>query len=203
MTAARTRVFPSALVLACVASLASGGCRGSPPTARTDAASDASGPDGATEVRTAIAEDAAPPPDELLPAGPNDDLALRARHLLDAIAHDDAQFATDMMFPRDGWLSTRDASDPGKDWEKRVVGPFRRAVHALSRRHQEFEGAESVSLEIGPAITQAIPKRRGWKKPLWIVHASRLTFVIGGRTRTLRIREMVAWRGAWYVTRLR
>jgi hypothetical protein len=35
------------------------------------------------------------------------------------------------------------------------------------------------------------------------VHESRLTFVVDGHTRSLSIREMTAWRGAWYVTRLR
>jgi len=107
------------------------------------------------------------------------------------------------MFPRDGWLSTRESADPGKEWERRVAAPFRRAIHALSRHHAEYEGAQSVSIELGSAMSQATPKRRGWKKPLWIVHESRLTFVIDGRSRTLRIREMVAWRGAWYVTRVR
>jgi hypothetical protein len=35
------------------------------------------------------------------------------------------------------------------------------------------------------------------------VRDSRLTFVVDGRTKTLTIREMTAWRGAWYITRLR
>jgi hypothetical protein len=29
-----------------------------------------------------------------------------------------------------------------------------------------------------------------------------LTFVVDGRTHAMSIREMTAWRGAWYVTRL-
>jgi hypothetical protein len=35
------------------------------------------------------------------------------------------------------------------------------------------------------------------------VYGSRITFVIDGRTRTLPLRELTAWRGEWYVTRLR
>jgi hypothetical protein len=159
--------------------------------------------DASRETRSAAAQDAAPPADDLLPSNAGDDLNGRVRHLLDAIVHDDAQFATDMIFPRDGWLLTRDASDPGKEWEKRVAAPFRRAIHSLSRHRTDLGEAQSVSIEIGPAMTQATPQRHGWKKPLWIVHESRVIFVVAGRTRTLRIREMVAWRGAWYVTRLR
>lgn len=196
------RRLTPALLFASVVSLAPAGCRAPRGSGANDAAS-AVDPHGSIEARGAAAQDSAPPPDDMLPAPAGEDLAVRARHLLDAIAHDDAQFAVDMMFPRDGWLSTREASDPGKDWERRVAGPFRRAIHALSRRHAQFEGAQTVSVEMGSAMSQASPKRHGWKKPVWIVHESRLTFVVDGRTRTLRIREMVAWRGAWYVTRLR
>ena len=46
-------------------------------------------------------------------------------------------------------------------------------------------------------------KHRSWKKALWTVHESRITFMIDGRTRTLPVRELTGWRGAWYLTRLR
>jgi hypothetical protein len=147
--------------------------------------------------------DAGPPPDETMPPETSDELTTRTRHLLEAIAKDDAQLATDIQFPRDGWLLTHDAADPGKDWETHVAGPFRRAVHGLSRHHKEFDRAELVSIEVGRTMVQVTPKKHGWKKALWTVRESRITFVVDGRTRTLPIREMTAWRGAWYVTRLR
>jgi hypothetical protein len=177
------------------------GCRGSRANAGADA--DAPGAGDASETRSTTAPDAAPPADDLFPSNARDELAGRARHLLDAIAHSDATFATDSIFPRDGWLLMRDAPDPGREWEKRVASPFRRAIHALSRHRTDLADAQTVSVEIGAAMTQATPERHGWKKPLWIVHDSKVVFVVAGRTRTLRIREMVAWRGAWYVTRLR
>ena len=123
--------------------------------------------------------------------------------MLEAIAHDDVQLATDIVFPRDGWLATRASPDAAKEWDKKVEGPFRRAVHRLSKHHQDFDRAQLVSVELGHAMTQETPRPRGWKKALWTVHASRITFVVEGRTRTLTIREMTAWRGAWYVSRLR
>jgi hypothetical protein len=138
-----------------------------------------------------------------MPPETSDELTTRTRHLLEAIAKDDAQLAADIQFPRDGWLLTHDGADPGKDWEKRVAGPFRRAVHSLSRHHKELDRAELVSIEVGRTMVQVTPKKHGWKKALWTVRESRMTFVVDGRTRTLPIREMTAWRGAWYVTRLR
>jgi hypothetical protein len=151
----------------------------------------------------ALGVDAGPPPDDALPPGTSDELMTRARHLLEAITQDDATLASDILFPRDGWLATRDAEDPGKDWDTRVVMPFRKKVHVLSRRHRDLNHAQVVSLDLGGAITQTTTRRRGWKKTLWTVSESRLTFVADGHTRVLSIREMVAWRGAWYVTRLR
>jgi hypothetical protein len=162
----------------------------------TDAASDAA------EAGPGASQPEAGPADDAIPATSSDDLTLRAKHLLEAIAQDNADLATDIQFPRDGWMGTRDAADPGKEWEKRVARPFRRGVHSLSRRHKDLDRAQFASIELGHTMLQVTPRRHGWQKPLWIVTGSRLTFVADGKTRTLPIREMTAWRGAWYVTRL-
>jgi len=169
---------------------------GRPDAAMADAAADAM--PASTE---ASAGDPAPA-DDAIPPMPSDELSARSRHLLEAIARDDATLAADILFPRDGWFATRDATDPGREWEKRAAGPFRRAVHALSRRRKDVGSAQFVSFELGHSMTQHAPQRHGWKKPLWTVTGSRMTFVVDGRTRTLSVHEMTAWRGAWYVTRL-
>jgi hypothetical protein len=172
------------------------GCRGlhgGPADAGTDAATDA---------RSDAASPDAAPVDDAIPPTSSEELSVRAKHLLEAISQDNIDLASDILFPRDAWIATRDAADPGKEWEKRVSRPIRRALHALSRRHKDLGRAEFASLELGHAMTQASPKKHGWQKPLWVVTGSRLTFVVDGRTRTLPVREMTAWRGAWYVTRL-
>jgi hypothetical protein len=183
-----------------VASLALG-CRGTRLRGGEAAGTEAGG--GPADAGVVAAADAAPPADDAFPSSSGDELSARAGHLLEAIARDDAQLAADILFPRDGWLATRDASDPGKDWEKRVAGPFRRAIRAMARRHADLDRARFVSIEMGQGVAQVMPRRHAWKKPLWTIRDCRLTFVVDGRTRTLSIREMTAWRGAWYVTRLR
>lgn len=188
---------PLALIACAVTSpVGCKGLRGSPADA---------GPEGAADVRDASAEagaaDAAPVDDSIPPTS-SEELTVRARHLLEAIAQDNGDLASDILFPRDGWIATRDAADAGKEWEKRVNHPFRRTLHLMSRRHKELDRAQFASLELGHSMTQATVKKRGWQKPLWIVTGSRITFVVDGRTRTLPVREMTAWRGAWYVTRL-
>jgi hypothetical protein len=158
--------------------------------------------DAGRDAEQIAAFDAEPPPDDAVPSSSTDELGLRARHLLEAIAKDDSGLALDILFPRDAWIATRDSADPGKDWTRRVAAPFRRAVHALSRHHMAAD-AQFVSLELGHSMQQETPRKHAWKKSLWSVHESRLTFIVDGRTRVLSIREMTAWRGSWYVTRLR
>ena len=179
--------------------LVGGGCKGS----RVGAGGVDAGPADAAPARSEASPGApdAAPPDDTIPPTSSDELTTRARHLLEAVAKDDPDLAVDALFPRDAWLGLREAADPGKDWRDRVERPFQRSLHSLSRRH--LQSAQFVSLELGHAVVQEPVRHRGWKKPLWSVRGSRLTYIVDGHTRTLSIREMIAWRGAWYVTRLR
>jgi hypothetical protein len=175
-----------------------GACKGkhaASETAQDGAPLDAAGVEAGREA-------AAQPADDQLPTSV-EGMDLRARHMLEAIAGDNAVLANDIIFPRDAWMATRDASDPGKDWDRRVATPFRKAVHVLSRHNAGLARAQSVTLELGTAISQDSPRPHGWKKALWTVHGSRITFVVDGQARTLPVRELTAWRGQWYVTLLR
>ena len=193
---------------AALAALLGSGCKHAERTAVTADLDGGAAPDArrtsddAGEAGSAPSPDAAPP-DDAIPPTTSDDLTVRSRHLLEAIAKDNADLATDILFPRDAWLATRDAADPGKDWDKRVSGPFHRSVHRLSHGREDLDRAQQVTLEIGHTVVQVTTRRHSWKKPLWAVHGSRVTYVVDGHTRTLAIREMTGWRGAWYVTRLR
>jgi hypothetical protein len=199
------RAAGGALVAAALV-VALGACKGSAPSTPSPIPPADAGAD-AKEARAAAAaaEKANHPDDAMLPPSTpaaNEELVGRARHLLDAIAQNDPSLAGDILFPRDGWLAARESPDPGKDWDARAAAPFRNSVRILSRRHRDLAHAEVVSLDVGESLAQATPQKHGWKEPLWIVAGSHLTFVVDGHTRVLPIREMVAWRGAWYVTRL-
>ncbi len=199
-------VQPWALVLVAWAA-GTAGCKDHASGARPHAGGPGAAPSmsaataGSSSPSAPVLADAGPPADDVIPATSSDELSTRARHLLEAIAKDDPDLATDIVFPRAGWLPLRDVDDPGKDWDKKVDQPFRRALRVLSRHH--MADARFVSLELGHAVVQEPARRHGWKKPLWTVHGSRLTYLVDGHTLTVSIQEMRAWRGAWYVTRLR
>lgn len=141
--------------------------------------------------------------DTAMPASSGDDLHARMRHLLEAVSQNNPDLAGDAVFPRDGYVAARDSADPQKAWERRVSEKFRRSVGRMHKKMKGVEHAKFVNFELGHSIVQLPPKRREFKKPLWRVKRSKLNFTIDGKTRYLEIAEMTAWRGAWYVTRLK
>ena len=141
--------------------------------------------------------------DLALPPAANEELLGRMRHLLEAIAQNNPDLAGDVVFPRDAYMASRDSVDPQRAWEKRISGLFRRSVDRTHNRTTGIENAKFVGFELGHAIAQLTPKKHDFKRPLWRVKHSKLTFTIEGKVRHLDIAELTGWRGAWYVTRLR
>lgn len=159
--------------------------------------------DGGADAAVTSTADAGVLDDAAMPASSGEDLEKRMRHLLEAIAQDNGDLANDALFPREAYVATRDVSDPHKVWDKKVSAIFKRSVERTHARMKGISQAKFVSFELGHAIVQLTPKKKDFKKPLWRVKHSKLTFTIDGKTRHLDINEMTAWRGAWYVTKLR
>ena len=141
--------------------------------------------------------------DDALPPFASDELTTRARHLLEAIAKDDGELAGDIVFPRDAYLAVKDAPDPGKLWDTKVLAAFRREVHILHKRTKGVERAVFTSFDLGQPAAEALPKKHDLKKMLWRAKRSRLGFTIDGKPSHFDVIELTGWRGAWYVTRLK
>ncbi len=175
----------------------------------TNACSDKSGAADAGPPADARARDAgdaggdAGPDDAEMPKGSGDELAARMRHLLEAVSQNNPDLANDVLFPRDAYLTSKDAPDPQKAWEKRVSNSFKRAVEKTHKRNKGIENAKFVSFELGHSITQLTPKKKDFKKPFWRVKHSKLTFEVEGKQHHIEVAEMTSYRGNWYVTRLR
>jgi len=198
-------VRPTPLALALLVAAAVAGCRPKPkPGAALDAAPDARPPradagDGSAKPPV----DAAPPSDDSLPASTSGELTTRARHLLEAIQKDDPELAGDLVFPRDAFLLVKDAPDPGKLWDLKVLAAFKTQIHALHRHTKGVERAVFTSFEVGQPVTEAMPRKHDLRRMLWRSKRSRLGFTIDGKPSHFDVVEMTSWRGAWYVTKLR
>lgn len=163
---------------------------------------------GAEGGRHAASADAGPAIEDVaMPSASGEELDARMKHLVEAIAQGNPDLAGDVVFPRDAYIQTRDSTDPQKGWEKKIKGSFKRNVESLHKKAMKGTGedatAKFVSFELGHSILQITPKKKDWKRPLWRVKHSKLTFAVDGKQRHIDIAEMTAWRGAWYVTKLR
>jgi hypothetical protein len=171
-------------------------------------------PDASPLAHVEPVEASAPPPkestpdagmidDRAMPAMSGEDLDNRMRHLLEALAQNNPDLGADALFPRDAYGASHDAKDALAEWEKRVHSPFRRSVERVHKKLRGIERAKFVSFEPGRAIMQVSTKKRSFTKPLWRVKHSKLTLSIDGKSHPIEIAEMIAWRGAWYITKLR
>ncbi len=140
--------------------------------------------------------------EDFQPPASSEELGTRMKHLVEAIAQDNPDLAKDLLYPRDAYKELKDAKDPAKLWDKKVDGAFKRTVHRL---HKRLKGGAPTfsSFAIGPGVELAKVRKSDLKKPAWRVKHSRLTFMADGKTHTIEISEMTAYRGSWYVTKLR
>jgi hypothetical protein len=169
----------------------------------TSAKLDAGPGDGGPRGASANADAGPTLEDVAMPQASGEELDTRMKHLVEAIAQGNPDLAGDVVFPRDAYILTKDSTDPQKGWEKKVQGSFKRGVESMHKKMKGVDSAKFVSFELGHSVLQITPKKKDWKRPLWRVKHSKLTFSVDGKQRHLDIAEMTAWRGAWYVTRLR
>ena len=161
----------------------------------TDASDAEAGPKPRREWDAGVEDDAFP--------AASDELELRMRHLLEAIAAGDPALAPDLLYPRDAWVRAHDAHDPGKLWDTKVKPYFLKDIARLHKSQKSMERARFVSFELGHALTHVQPRAHDLKRPVWRVRGSKLTFTIDDKPKRFVIAEMTAFRGAWYVTKLR
>ncbi len=185
-------------------------CLGCPPSkdgGTSDAAADAQGAkaDGGLPADAGALgkEDASAWEEGNIPPAQSEELVRRMQHLLEAVVQDNSDLAKDALYPRDAFIATRDTHDPGRVWDTKVSAEFRKAVHRAHKKRKHMDKARFVSFELGRQITSQAPKRHEFKKSIWRVKRSKITFSIDDHTHTIEIAEMVSHRGAWYVTRLR
>lgn len=191
-------MFTAALALAIVLS----GCRKKAPASKDGAAQTNALDATPSPVAEKKAVSEVPIADEAEPSsGP--ELTLRMRHLLEAVAQNNPELASDILFPRDAYVALRDTADPASAWERKIQGAFARDVERLHRRTEGAARAKFGGFELGEAPVAVPPKKKEFKKPLFRVKHATLAFSVDGKAQHFVIAEMTSWRGAWYVTRLR
>ena len=183
------------------------GCNSCSESTQASVRIDASPSKDAAPIKDAAMEaEAGPPPqasfDDFPDGGPAD-LDVRGKHLLEAIAQNDPSLAADIMMPREAYIAARDADDPAALYESKFKTSIATHISRIHKKEKGVDDAVYVSFDIGQGTSRVVPKKHEWKEPLWHATRSTLTFTIEGRVHRVEIAEMVAWRGNWYVAKLK
>lgn len=148
---------------------------------------------------------AAPPPvvaDNKVEPTEGQELADRARALLDAVAKDDPTLGDPFWFPREPFTPLKDVKEPDKYWQQ-LHRTYAADIHALHRKRKSWDGVEFVSFE-------------GWSKPKWVkpgdeankigyyrAFHGKLRFKVGDDPGEIDVHTIITWQGRWYCTHLR
>jgi hypothetical protein len=174
--------------------------------AALDARADARAPsvDAATPLHDSGSEAGAAPQTVLvpepLPPALSDELRDRMAHLVEAMQERNPDLARDVLFPRGAFLMLSDAKAPNQVWDTRIRGGFEKVISHKSRLVRP--SSKLVRVDIGK-VARSDRKPGEWKVEVWQAHQARLILDEAGKTREVKLGELTAYKGAWYVTKLR
>jgi hypothetical protein len=168
-----------------------------------------SSPPATANASAAALSDAGPDPSALpqtkdKPSASGADFDARVLALWNGIVEDDVERAMLFFFPLRAYEQVKAVGNPGADWRRRLVGAYKRDLHALHERLGE--GAKDAKL-----VRIDVPDDRArWVEPgdeynklgYWRVYGTRLVYERNGKERTFEVTSLISWRGTWYVVHL-
>jgi hypothetical protein len=125
----------------------------------------------------------------------------RAAALWDAIATDDPDKGIPAFFPVTAYEQVKAITNASSDWRHRLVGNFKRDVHALHKRLGE--NAKFLRLEVPQDRARWVdPGEESNKLGYWRVYGTHIVYEQDGKERTFDVSSLISWRGEWYVVHL-
>lgn len=143
------------------------------------------------------------PQTSALPSTATAQFKTRAGALWRGIVSDSVSAALPAFFPRRAYLQVKQLSDPGADYDHRLLAAYQAdiaAAHALL-------GAQAGRARL---LYVSLPAQWAWITPgvcanrvgYWHEPGARLVYRVDGSTRSLGISSFISWRGQWYVVHL-
>jgi hypothetical protein len=123
--------------------------------------------------------------------------------LFRGIVDDRVGEALTAFFPKAAYLQVKDISDPGRDFQDRLVSAFRQDLHAAHELLGQGAGAARFVSVLVPHQWAWIPPGGCYNKVgYWHAPGSRLVYRQHGRVRSFGVFSLISWRGEWYVVHL-
>ncbi|MCA9589927.1 MAG: hypothetical protein KC657_31705 [Myxococcales bacterium] len=173
-----------------------------PPGAAVAPASGA--PAGATPAPSATVDPGTLAQTDAKPSNDDDTFKRRMETLWDAVVHDEPERALPAFFPRTAYEQVKAVGNPEADWRRRLVGAYRRDIHALHKRlGSHAADAKLLGVEVPPDRARWVEPGEEYNKlGYWRVYGTRVRYEVEGRERSFPVSSLISWRGEWYVVHL-
>jgi hypothetical protein len=125
------------------------------------------------------------------------------RDLWQAIVTDDPATAMPFFFPESAYLQVKAITNPAADYQNRLIDWYRldiEAAHALLG--SQASQARFVGVTVPNAAVWIVPGVEYNKGSYYRVFGTRLTYEIGGKTKSIGLFSLISWRGEWYIVHL-
>lgn len=128
----------------------------------------------------------------------------RSKALWEAIVSDDPDKALPFFFPVKAYEQVKAIDNPASDWRRRLVGAYKRDIHALHKRLGEHASeAKLVRLDLPEDRAKWVEPGDEYNKlGYYRVYGTRIVYDVGGKERSFEISSLISWRGEWYVVHL-
>jgi hypothetical protein len=130
----------------------------------------------------------------------------RSKALWDAIVKDDPEIAMPFFFPVSAYLQVKDVGSPASDWKHRLVGAFKRDIHALhAKLGDKADSAKLVRFDVPDDRAKWVEPGEEYNKlGYWRVYGTHIVYTAGESTRerSFEVSSLISWRGEWFVVHL-
>ncbi|MFI5046119.1 MAG: hypothetical protein ACHQIG_03570 [Acidimicrobiia bacterium] len=134
-------------------------------------------------------------------SGPTFDAGVRA--LWQAIVRDDPDAGHAFFFPRAAYLQVKAISDPGGDYQNRLLANFADDVHTLhAKLGADAARAQFVRVDVPDQAVWVVPGQEYNQLPYWRVYGTTLHYSVDGVEQSFPVTSLISWRGEWYVVHL-
>ncbi|HEU5333118.1 MAG TPA: hypothetical protein VFU73_10145 [Actinocrinis sp.] len=124
--------------------------------------------------------------------------------LWQAIVTGDPATAMPFFFPESAYLQVKAISNPAADYQNRLIDWYRldiQAAHALLGSQASQAQFVSVTVPTSQAAW-IVPGVEYNKGSYYRVFGARLTYKLGGKTKSIGLFSLISWRGEWYIVHL-
>lgn len=138
------------------------------------------------------------------PSASSEAFEARMKAVWEAIVRDDPDHAAGSFFPVEAYEQVKAIPTPARDWRYRLMGNFKRDIHALhADLGRAAEGATFVRVDVPEARARWVdPGEETNAVGYYRVYGTRIVYAVDGKERSIGVTSLISWRGEWYVVHL-